>query len=252
MTRKTGPEPGKCRAGGLSGPARQVHQAVLAAFARTGQPPARGELERLARRPGAGPDAVLAELAEADVMAFTAGGEIRAAYPFSPVRTPIRVSWAGGTAAYAMCAIDALGMSAMLGHPVTITAAEPGTGRIITIRADGGRARWQPRTAVVFAGSAGDACRPSADRACGYISFFTTARAARAWARRHPEVTGTLLTRQGALDIGIAEFGTLLQAAPRADAPRRRAQSNEPRVNGESRTSDTGPRSSLRDRLRRT
>ena len=30
-----------------------------------------------------------------------------------------------------------------------------------------------------------------------------------------PEVTGRLLTRRGALAIGIAEFGTLLQAAPR-------------------------------------
>jgi hypothetical protein len=83
-------------------------------------------------------------------------------------------------------------MSAILGRPVTITAAEPGTGGIITIRADGDRARWQPRTAGVFAGWAGDACRPSADRACGYINFFTTARAARAWARRHPEITGRL------------------------------------------------------------
>lgn len=218
MTRKTGPEPGRCRADGLSGPARQVHQAVLAAFAQTGQPPARGELERLARSLGAGPDAVLAEFAEADVIAFAAGGEIRAAYPFSPVRTPIRVSWAGGPAAYAMCAIDALGMSAMLRRPVTITAAEPGTGRVITVHADGRRARWQPRTAVVFAGSAGDACRPSADRSCGYINFFASRRAARAWARRHPEVTGTLLTREGALGIGIAEFGTLLQAAPQAGA----------------------------------
>jgi hypothetical protein len=34
-----------------------------------------------------------------------------------------------------MCAIDALGMSAMLSHPVTITAAEPGTGRTITVEA---------------------------------------------------------------------------------------------------------------------
>jgi hypothetical protein len=48
---------------------------------------------------------------------------------------------------------------------------------------------------------------------------FRAARAARAWARRHPEITGRLLTRQGALDIGIAEFGTLLQASPRAGAP---------------------------------
>lgn len=38
------------------------------------------------------------------------------------------MSWAGGPTAYAMCAIDTLGMSAMLGRPVTITAAEPDTG----------------------------------------------------------------------------------------------------------------------------
>jgi hypothetical protein len=70
---------GGCRADGLSGPARQVHQAVLAAFARTGQRPARSELERLARRADVSLDAVLAELAVADALAFDAGGEIRAA-----------------------------------------------------------------------------------------------------------------------------------------------------------------------------
>ncbi len=161
---------------------------------------------------------MLAELAEAEAIAFAAGGEIRAAYLFSPVRTPIQVTWAGGPAAYAMCAIDALGMSAMLSHPVTITATEPDTGRIITVHADGSQARWHPRTTVVFAGSAGDACRPSAERSCGYVSFFASRRAARAWARRYSEVTSRLLTQDGALGIGIAEFGTLLQAAPRPGA----------------------------------
>ena len=219
MSQNTGPQPGGCRTEGLTGPARQVHQAVLATFARTGQPPARSELERLARSLGGSPEAVLAELAETDVLAVGADGEIRAAYPFSPVRTPIRVSWPGGPAAYAMCAVDALGMSAMLGRPVTITAAEPDTGRIITVHSDGSQARWHPRTAVVFAGSAGDACRPSADRSCGYINFFASRRAARAWARRHPEVTGRLLTQDGALGIGIAEFGSLLQAVPQPAAP---------------------------------
>ena len=218
MTQKTSPQPRDCRAEGLTGPARQVHQAVLAAFARTGQPPARSELGQLARSLGASPDAVLAELADADVLAFEPGGEVRAAYPFSPARTPIRVSWAGGPPAWAMCAIDALGMSAMLGHSVTITAAEPGTGRVITVHADGSRARWHPRSAVVLTGSAGDACLPSADRSCGYVNFFTSRRAARAWARRHPGVTARLLTRDGALAIGIAEFGRLLQATP-ASAP---------------------------------
>jgi len=219
MTQKTCPEPGGCRADGLSAPARQVHRAVLAAFARTGQPPGRGELERLARGHGAAPDAVLAELAGTDMLAFRADGEIRAAYPFSPVTTPIRVSWAGGPAAYAMCAIDALGMSAMLGRPVTITAAELGTGRVITVHANGDRARWDPQTTVVFAGSAGDARGPSADSACGYINFFATARAARAWARRHREVAGRLLTQDAALRSGVAQFGTLLQAARTATSP---------------------------------
>lgn len=219
MILTTGPQPDGRHAERLTGPARQVHQAVLTAFARTGQPPARGELERLARSLGASPDAILSELAGADAIAVSADGQIRAAYPFSPVRTPIQVAWAGGPATYAMCAIDALGMSAMLGHPVTITAAEPDTGRIVTVHADGNRARWLPRTAVVFAGSAGDACGPAADRICGYINFFASHRAARAWARRHPEVTGRILTRDGALDIGIAEFGSLLRAVPSPGTP---------------------------------
>jgi hypothetical protein len=67
---------------------------------------------------------------------------------------------------------------------------------------------------VVFAGSAGADGRPSADRSCSFINFFATAANARAWERRHPEVIGTLLTREAALCSGVAQFGTLLQAAP--------------------------------------
>jgi len=194
---------------------------VLVAFTVARQPPSRDDLERIARAHGGDPGEALAELATADVIAFGADGEIRAAYPFSPVPTPIQVRWAGGPLTYAMCAIDALGMSAMLGHPVTITAAEPGTGRIITVHADHDQARWNPRGAIVFAGATGDEGCPSADRACGYINFFTSARAARAWVRRHPEVTGTVMSRQGALHCSIAEFGTLMQAAQPAGPPPR-------------------------------
>ena len=222
MTQPAGPDLTKCSAAAaLTRPARQVHLAVLAAFTVAGQPPPRDELQRLARAHGGDPDAVLAELAVADVIAFGADGQIRAAYPFSPVPTSIQVRWAGGPLTYAMCAIDALGMSAMLGRPVTIAAAEPGTGRIITVHADGGQARWNPRAAVVFAGAAGEPGCPSADRSCGYINFFTGARAAQAWARRHPEVTGTVMSRQGALHCGIAEFGTLMRAPQPAGPPPR-------------------------------
>ncbi len=89
MTQTAGPGLNKSScAAALTPPARQVHLAVLAAFAGSGRPPARGELERIARACGADPAAVLAELAECEVIALDADGEIRAAYPFSPAPTP--------------------------------------------------------------------------------------------------------------------------------------------------------------------
>lgn len=92
MTRSTSPDLNKARAtAALTGPARQVHLAVLTRFAATGQAPDREELDRIASYHGA----VLAELAERDVLAFTPAGQIRAAYPFSPVPTPIQLSWLG-------------------------------------------------------------------------------------------------------------------------------------------------------------
>jgi hypothetical protein len=191
-----------CANDAFSESARRAHQQILQTFATTGQPPARTDLEA----------AVLAELAKADAIALDEAGEIRAAYPFSPTPTPIRVSWTGGPEAYAMCAIDALGMSAMLGSPVVITAAEPGTGRVVTVDVDGDRARSLPRTAVVYAGHLTGAEGPAADTSCSTISFFTTKRAARAWASGHPELTGVILRRDGALASGIAQFGSLLRA----------------------------------------
>jgi hypothetical protein len=68
-----------CGAAALTPPARQVHLAVLAAFAQTGRAPMRRDLERIARAGGADPAAVMAELAERDVIAFGQAGEIRAA-----------------------------------------------------------------------------------------------------------------------------------------------------------------------------
>jgi len=213
MTQTAGPDLNKgCGAAALTQPAWQVHLAVLAAFAHTGRAPMRRDLERIARAGGADPAAVLAELAERDVIAFGQAGEIRAAYPFSPTPTLIQVTWEGGPVTYSMCAIDALGMSAMLGRPVTITAAEPGTSRVVTVHADGDRARWDPRGAVVFAGATGGDCCHAADRTCGYINFFTSARAARTWAHATRAVTGTVLRQAQALRRGVAEFGAFMQA----------------------------------------
>jgi hypothetical protein len=66
----------------------------------------------------------------------------------------------------------------------------------------------------VFSGAVGDAddaCRASADRSCGHINFFTSARAARTWAKANPAVTGRILGRAGALSAGVAEFGGFMR-----------------------------------------
>lgn len=206
-----------CAALELSPPARQVHRWVLTGFAGTGRAPRRAELERMATERGIDPGPALAELTGRDVLAVDEHGEIRAAYPFSPVPTRHQVTWDGGPTVYAMCAVDALGMSAMLDIPVTVTSTEPGTGRTITVHVDRDTARWNPSTAVVFAGTSGDACCPSVDRTCSHINVFTTPDAAHAWAAANPGVSGMALGQDQALAYGIAEFGTLLRPTGQED-----------------------------------
>jgi hypothetical protein len=183
-------------AAGLTPAARRAHRDILRGFARAGRPPSRAELPP-------GTDVALAELLDADLIVLNAAGEIAAAYPFSATPTAHRLSLADGTAVYAMCAIDALGASAMLGQLVTVTSTEPGSGARITVRVDGDTADWRPAGAVLYAARTGDCCAPSAVRSCGYINFFTTEHAARAWAGRHPELTGVVLGQVEALACGM-------------------------------------------------
>lgn len=215
-------EPGlnKARAtAALTPPARQLHQWVLTVFIDTGHAPPRADLERMARDRGIDPAAAVSELTGRDVLAVDEQGEIRAAYPFSPAPTRHLVTWDGGTGVHAMCAIDALGMSAMLSVPVTVTSTEPDTNHEVTVQVDHHAACWHPTTAVVFAGTTvgttvgttAGVCCPSVDRTCGHINFFTTADAARDWAARNPEVTGVVLDQGQALTCGIAEFGALMR-----------------------------------------
>jgi hypothetical protein len=128
-------------------------------------------------------------------------GEPLAAYPFSAAPTPHRLTLGAGVSVHAMCAIDALGVSATV---------------------DGDRATWEPPTAVVLAAATADCCAPSAQRTCGYVNFFATNAAALAWAGDHPELSWALLDQPQALATAIAEFGPLLRD-PEPTPPRERS-----------------------------
>jgi len=211
----------------VSPAARAVHRTVLHAFATTAAPPERAALTRAAG--DADLDGLLAELHERDVIRLDSCGAIRAAYPFSARPTAHVVDIDAAASVYAMCAIDALGMSAMLHRPVTIHSTEPGTGAPITVTVHKRRSRWSPDTAVVVGGAtrtAADCCPPggharadtetsagvgsAADVGCGVMNFFTRHDSAAGWLAAHPEVTGEVLSRTRALHLGVNLFGHLL------------------------------------------
>jgi hypothetical protein len=121
---------------------------------------------------------VLAELADGDFLCLDHAGQITAAYPFSALPTRHRVQIADKATVFAVCAIDALGVSAMTGLPVVIESADPITGQPITMNVDGASSTWDPATVVVYVGRTGECAGPSASVCCGYINFFATRAAA--------------------------------------------------------------------------
>lgn len=188
---------GAGRVAPVQGGLRAVQQRVLRSFAEHGRAP-KVEDER-----------ALVKLHADDFLRLDASGQISAAYPFSAVPTPHRVRIDGGAEVFAMCAIDALGMAAMLGRTVHITSQDPHGGEPIAVTVTAaGQASWAPGTAVVFAGQQADGA--AAEVCCGHVNFFASAEAAEAWAAAHPQVTGRVLDQDRALELGAAIFGPLL------------------------------------------
>jgi hypothetical protein len=166
---------------------------------------------------------VLARLHAEDFLRLEPGGQIRAAYPFSAVPTRHLVDIDGGSQAHAMCAIDALGVAAMLSTGVTISSTDPGTDEpvTVTVHADGKNAAWQPSAAAILTGrrtwcGPGDstpgawAAAPAEEVCCGSVNFFTSYANAAVWASAHPEVTGQVLGQAAALRLATRIFRNLL------------------------------------------
>jgi hypothetical protein len=187
-----------------------VQREILRHFAATGSAPGPQALEAVAAPYQRTAAEVLAELDREDFLTLGADGTIRAAYPFSATQTPHRVRITGAAEAWSMCAIDALGIPAMLGRGVVITSADPVTGEPVTVTAGPDRSTaWEPRSAAVYLGSR-NRPGPAATVSCGVLNFFTSAASARTWARGHPDVTGTVVGQARAEEIGRQTFGDLL------------------------------------------
>ena len=189
---------------------KATHQAILRSFATTGHAPTASQLTPATADSGRTVEEVLGALHELDAIRLATDGQIAVAYPFSAQPTRHRVRIADQVDVYAMCAIDALGMSAMLSADTRIDSVDVTSGRPVTVTmTDDGRASWDPATAVVFLGA--DAVGgPSADCCCDYLNFFTDLTAATAWTGAHPHVPGQILTQAEAEQLGARLFGPLL------------------------------------------
>jgi hypothetical protein len=200
---------GRGRLAPAQGGQRAVHQAVLRAFADTGRAPDPAALDAVTAPLGVSARAVLAALAAGDFLTLDEHGRVDAAYPFSARPTGIEVTLPSGATVAAMCAVDALGIAAMLGSDAVIDAADPVSSEAVRVTFAGGTATWQPQSTVVFYGARAES-GPSAAVCCGYLRFFATRRNARKFAARHREARGRILSQQEAAALGEEIFGPLL------------------------------------------
>lgn len=200
---------GRGRLAPAAGGLRTVQQAVLRAYADTGSPPAADELDRIAERCGRRGEDVLRELAAEDYLTLDAAGGVRAAYPFSAVATRHRARVEDGADVWAMCAVDALGIAAMLGRAVVIDSSDPLTGEPIRVHTQPDAARAEPPETVVYlGGSPGPG--PAAQTCCVTVNFFSSPHSAVRWAAVHPAAPGRPVGLDAAAELGRAVFGGLL------------------------------------------
>lgn len=192
----------------LPEPLRLLHRRTLLALGEVGAPPTREELQDWADDLDLDLDASLHRLAEAELVFLDpAGCVVTGGVPFASAPTTHRVRIHDGPTVFANCAVDALGMAAMLGRDVDVHSADALTGEVVSALSRAGRWTWQPTEAVVFVGSSGRG--RLTETCCPVINFFTTADHAHDYQRTHA-LDGVVLTLSDAIQAGTLVFGDLL------------------------------------------
>lgn len=201
----------------LSAVEGDVRRAILHAFAATGERPTCQDLDPVTAASGRTTADVLQALHDADAVRLDPDGQIVVAYPFSATPTNHRVRIGAGSAVvetWAMCAIDALGIAAMVGQAVRIESVDASTGQPVgVVVAESGSdvgSVWDPSTAVVFVGAT-DCSSALADCCCNYLNFFVDEASARQWWAEHPHIPGQILSQADAETLGVHLFGDLLE-----------------------------------------
>jgi mercuric reductase len=111
-----------------------LHRAILRSFAQDGRPLSRGQIRQRCKLEDV--DFALGRLEAQDLIVLDGVGEPQGAYPVTMKPTPHRLT-VNGHRVYAMCALDALGVSPMFHAKVEIDSSCEVTGDRIHILQDG-------------------------------------------------------------------------------------------------------------------
>ena len=201
---------GRARLERLTSEDRNLYDWIVDRFAHA-SPPTGEETRAAGRSFGLDPDQALARLEHEDLIHADESGRPLVAYPFSGLPRGHRVTINGVGTVEAMCAVDALGMAAMLDRPIEISSRDPHSRTDVTVQLNpDGTASWQPQDAVVVIGSA--ACGgPSFRGCCDVLNLFDSSESAEGYLAERPEVNGSWVSIPTAIEAATAIFGDLLR-----------------------------------------
>lgn len=201
------------RRAALPAAVQELHRRVLTAIAETGEPPAGAVLAADASALGVNLGEALDALAGAQLLFVTLERRgVLGGVPFAAAPTAHQVAVHGGPTVSANCAVDALGIGAMLGRDTDVASADPLSGVPVTASQRAGRWTWEPAGAVVFVGSSGEG--NITDACCPVINFFVSEANALHYQRSHG-LTGVVLSLPEAAQAGAQVFGGLLAGSTR-------------------------------------
>lgn len=189
----------------------RVRTEILSQFAIRGQAPSISGIAENLSVSGEVVKQALNDLAHYDLVVADADGDkISSAYPFSSTPTAHQVKLEDGGQAYALCAVDALGVSSMLGIPASIKSSCFQCGGDIDISINGGSVLGVAPSDIAVWLSTTDGCGCTAETMCPLINFFCSAEHLNEWRQANPEEQGFVLDLNQALELGRLIFGDFL------------------------------------------
>lgn len=191
-----------------------VRRYILTQYPLQGRAPSCREIEEVLGLAGTEVQTILRRLHERDILYLEPGClEIRLAYPFSSVPTRHVVKfedWPEAKPVYAQCAVDALGISFMFGHDLSVASSCVHCSKPITLEV---RNRMivthtpSPET-VVWAGTTRSG--PAATSVCPAINFFCSSDHVAVWLQGQGDATGSMVSLGEAFYIGKELFEPFL------------------------------------------